>query len=374
MLDKMKNMNIIKRIRKSLIYSRMRQYFPMDEDTIIDDRDQIDVVDVFTIDWPSHIKKPKIGVVRDSGYYPKWTKYSRFLDHNSFDYKYYNIHANNWVEEAKVFDIILGFFRCEFWHLQEMQEKYHFLETFMGKTTYPSANHAILYENKRLEAHFAKYYGLSFANTYVTHDKSDALRLVDCMKYPFISKIVPGSGSLGVEMIHNPTQAKKVVEQAFSRNGRRTFYNSFRQKDYVYFQDYVPNDGYDVRAMVVGKKWGLGGYRKVLEGDFRASGMNTAVYRDLPEEPLRIGRQVNKIIKSPFLCVDMVHDLEGKYHIIEFSPTFQMPTVDYMVVDGVPGLYVFDDEDSFHFEAKRYWLHDLILAEFLLNHYLPRLL
>ena len=72
------------------------------------------------------------------------------------------------------------------------------------------------------------------------------------------------------------------------------------------------------------------------------------------------------------LAVDMVHGLDGQYHIIEFSPTFQMQLFDHVLVKDVPGIYVFDEDGSFHFEPKRYLLHDLTLAEFLLNHYLPK--
>ena len=372
MLKKIKDANFILRLRKTLLYSRIRQYFPMPADEIVDDRESLNIVDALTINWPTQVKKPKIGVVQDQGPYPKWTKYCRFLEHNSFEYEFYNIHAHDWIEKSNGFDIILGFPRSEFWHLQEIQEKYYFLETFLGKTTYPTAGHATLYENKKLEAYIAELHGLQFANTYVSYDKEDALHLVETLKYPFVSKIVPASGSLGVEMVHSPTRARKIVEQAFSRNGRRTFYNSFRQKNYVYFQDYVPNDGYDIRAVVVGKKWGFGYYRKVLENDFRASGMDLVEKRGLPEESLQIARQVNEIIKSPMLAVDMVHGLDGQYHIIEFSPTFLMRKPDQMLIKGAPGYYAFDDDGSFHFEAKSYWPHDLFLAEFLLNHYLPK--
>jgi len=368
----MKDIKAIKMLRKTLLFSRIRQYFPMAGAEIIDDRDSLDVVDVLTIDWPTHVKKPKIGIVQDWGVYPKWTKHCRFLDHNSFDYEIYNVYAHDWIEKAKEFDIILGFLGSQFWYLQEMRDKYYFLEKFLGKTTYPSAEHAILYENKEIEAYIAKLHNLQFAKTFVSHDREDALSIIETLRYPFISKIVPASGSMGVEMVQSPEQARKIVEQAFSRNGRQTFYNSFRQKNYVYFQEYVPNNGYDIRAIIVGDKWGFGYYRKVLDGDFRASGMHTEEYRQLPEEPLRICRKVNEIIKSPMLAVDMVYGQDSSYHIIEFSPTVQIDLPDTLKVNGVPGLYIFDDAGSIHFEAKRYWLHDLILAEFLLNHFLPK--
>ena len=252
-----------------------------------------------------------------------------------------------------------------------MREKYHFLETYLGKTTYPSSGHAHLYEDKCLESYIAKAKGIPFVTTYVSHDKADALILVENLTYPVVSKIVPGSGSVGVELVRTREESRRIVEQAFSRNGRKTHLNCFRQKNYVYFQEYVPNDGYDIRAIVIGNMV-FGYYRKVLKGDFRASGMNLEEKRALPEEVIKIARRVNKLIKSPFLAVDMLHGLDAEYYIIEFSPISQLvDTPDELHVDGVPGVYVFDDDESFHFEKGRYWVSELALREFLLSDYLP---
>jgi glutathione synthase/RimK-type ligase-like ATP-grasp enzyme len=373
MFNKIKGAKLAKRIRKTLFYSRVRQYLPMAEPKYVDDRNEINDAEIVRIDWPTNIEKPKFGIVQDD-IYPRWTKYCRFLENNSFDYDLYNIHAHDWIESAGKYDIIVGFSPCAFWLLQEMREKYHFLETHLGKTTYPSSGHANLYEDKCLESYIAKAYGVPFVTTYVSHDKADALDLVEDLTYPVVSKIVPASGSLGVELVRTREQGRRIVEQAFSRNGRKTHLNCFRQKNYVYFQDYVPNDGYDIRAITVGK-WAFGYYRKVLAGDFRASGMNQLESRELPKEALKIARDVNKIIKSPVLAVDMLHGLDGKYRIIEFSPIVEVIDIpEQLSLNGVPGAYVFDGDESFCFETKRYWVHELALREFLLNDYLPKML
>ena len=71
------------------------------------------------------------------------------------------------------------------------------------------------------------------------------------MEFPVISKIVPSSGSLGVELIRTPAEAKKLIRQAFSQNGRKIHIVYARQKNYIYFQKFIPNDGYDIRVIVV---------------------------------------------------------------------------------------------------------------------------
>ena len=337
-----------------------------------DDRDKINDAEVVKIDWPDRVKRPIFGIVRDYEGFPRWTKYCRFLDNNSFDYDLYNLHAHDWIEKAGKYDIIIGFISSELPHLQEMREKYYFLEKFLGKTTYPSADHAVLYENKNLEAYLSQVQGFPFVNTYVSHEENDAIRLIEHLTYPVVSKIVPGSGSMGVELVGTLKHGRRIVEQAFSRIGRESHLVYFRQKDYVHFQDYVSNDGYDIRAIVVGN-WVFGYYRKVLEGDFRASGMNLVEKRELPEEAMKIALKVNETVKSPMLVVDMVHGLDGQYYIIEFSPVCQMEFPEQLHVKGVPGVYVFDGE-AFHFEKGRYWVHELALREFLLTSYLPKML
>lgn len=373
MLESIKEVKTLKRLRKSALYARVRQYLPMSEPDYVDDRDRIEDAEIVTIDWPVHVEKPKIGIVRDHGPYPRWTKYCQFLDRNSFPYDLYNIHTHDWIENAAKYDIVIGHPSSELFHLEEMRRKYFFLETYLGKTCYPSTNHAVLFEDKSLQAYISKVFGIPFANTYVSHDKNDAMHLAENLPYPVVCKIVPSSGSAGTELVRTRKRGRAIVEQAFSRIGRKSHLVYFRQKNYIYFQEYVPNDGYDIRAIVIGN-WVFGYYRKVLADDFRASGMGLVERRALPEEAMEIARKANEIIKSPMLAVDMLHGLDGRYHVIEFSPICRMETSVQLAVNGVPGVYVFDEDGSFHFEEGRYWAQELILREFLLNDHLPKVL
>jgi glutathione synthase/RimK-type ligase-like ATP-grasp enzyme len=354
-----------------MIYARMRQYFPMREYSYLDDRDKINDAEVVKIEWPKNVVKPRVGIVRDIGIYPRWTKYSRFLDNNSFEYELFDIHSNDWIEKSNRFGIIIGIVSSDQYHLEELQKKYYFLENYLGKICFPNTSHAFLYENKSFEAYFSRLFNLPYANTYISHSKEDAIALINSLKYPFVSKVDPSSGSVGVELVRTPHQARKIIEQAFSRNGRKVHVNYFRQKNYIYFQEFIPNDGYDIRVHLV-DKWAFGYYRKVLGGDFRASGMDLKEKREIPEEAIRIAWNANKYIKSPLLVVDMVHGLDGKYTIVEFSPVCRITTPEELQVQGIPGVYIIEDDGSIHFEKGRYWIHELALREFLLNDYLPK--
>jgi glutathione synthase/RimK-type ligase-like ATP-grasp enzyme len=370
--DNLKKIMVLKRLQKTMNYSRIRQFLPMSDVEYVDDRDKIDDAEIVRIEWPKNIEKPHVGVVRDFGIYPRWTKYCRFLENNSFPYVFYDIHAHDWIENAKNIDAVVGLVSNEFYRLEELQKKYHFLETYLGKKCFPSTAHAVLYEDKSFEAYLAEIFELPFAKTLISHQKEDALAMIDNLRYPLVSKISPAAGSIGVELLRTPRKARRVIRQAFSRNGRKVHVPYFRQKNYVYFQEFIPNDGYDIRVILVGN-WVFGYYRKVLSGDFRASGMHPEEKRALPEEAIRIALKANKFVQSPLLVVDMVHGLDGSYTITEFSPVCQLDSPEELRVDGIPGAYIIHENGQIRFKKGRYWVAELSIKEFLLHYYLPSL-
>jgi glutathione synthase/RimK-type ligase-like ATP-grasp enzyme len=269
----------------------------MSVSNIIDDSDQLDEAEIIHIQWPDQLRKPIFGIIQDEDEYPKWTRYYRFLANNAFEHALYQIHNHDWIEKSKQFDIIVGIPSNQYYHLQEIRNKYEILETYLGKTCYPSSLHLRLYEDKFSEAYISKIANIPFARTHIYHNKEDALNQVDKLKYPLVSKIIPSSGSLGVELVHNFNQAKQIIRQAFSITGRKSHMLYYQQKDYVYFQEFIPNDGYDIRVIVVGN-WVFGSYRKAPPGDFRASGMKLEVRRELPEEAMKIARRVYEVVNS----------------------------------------------------------------------------
>lgn len=353
-----------------MAFSRIRQYFPMSEVRYTDDRSGIDDAEVVKIAWPDNLEKPRVGIVRDWGKYPNWTKYFRFLEKNGFPFAFYDISSHDWIEKSQKIDVIVGVISNEFNHLEEIRKKYYFLEKYLGKKCFPNTANIFLYEDKILEAYISKVFGIPLAKTYISHDKDDALALIKNLEYPVISKISPSSGSVGTELLRTPRQAKKVLEQAFARNGRKVYVPFFRQKYYVLLQEFIPNTGYDIRVILVGNR-AFGYYRQVLDGDFRASGMNLVKWGELPEGAIRTAWEVNKIIQSPLLAVDMLQGLDGTYHVIEFSPLCQLDSSAELRVNGIPGVYLIED-DAIRFEKGRYWVAELALREFFLRDYLPK--
>jgi hypothetical protein len=231
----------------------------------------------------------------------------------------------------------------------------------------------MLYEYKSLEAYLAEITVIPLAKTYISNDQQDALAMIETFSYPVVSKFETGSGSVGVTLVRNKKQSEKSFRQAFSTRGRMTHRLYQREKDYCYFQEFIPNDGYDIRCILVDNK--VFGYsRKTLAGDFRASGMNQVVWGALPEKAILTAWRANKLLKSPILVMDMVHGLDDTYTVIEYSINCQIDTPEQLIVDGVPGMYIIGEDESVRFQPGRVWIHDLALREFFLKNYLPRCL
>lgn len=369
LLLRIKQQGWIQRLRKTRWYCRWRARLTAPP-RIHEDWAETENAERVLIDWPAGVRKPAVGVVQDYEACPRWTKYCRFLKNNGFAYGLLNLHAHDWLEQARRYDVVTGICSCDAWHLHELREKYPFLENYLGIKTYPSPAEAFLYEDKKLESYLVQASGLPHPRTLVSYDRANALQIIEQMTYPCVSKVVPGSGSIGVEWVRNKSHARRIIASAFSAVGRKTDSNYARQKNYVFFQEYVPNDGYDVRVIVVGHHL-FGYYRKVPSGDFRASGMGYVEKRDLPHDAMALALRLNDVVKSPMLVVDMVRALTGQYLIIEFSPVCQMDTPEQLHIRQVAGAYEWNPATGFRFRPGRVWVHELALREFLLRKYLP---
>jgi len=364
-----------RRLSKSPFYGRMRQRIPVNlGDSYVDDSDIVRALaPPVLIDWPSGIRKPRVGIVRDYGDSPWWTKYVRFLQTNTIEFELYNVHTSNWLEKSKEFQLILGIPSSTAYHLEEVRRKYYVLEKHQKIPCYPSFEETLLYEDKILELYLSQVYGFPFAETFATNDLAEALNAVQELPFPVVSKMVPCAGSLGVELIRSARKCRRIIKAAFSNFGRKTHVHYFREKNRVYLQRFLPNDGYDLRIIIVGKSV-FGYFRKVPRGDFRASGMNLVEWRSLPLDAMRLATSINRRLQFPMLVVDMVGSSDGGYKIIEISPRCQVDPNDEVQVNGQSGRYVVENNGSYRFDPGKVWIPELVLKEVLENLFLKRVL
>ena len=330
---------------------------------IMNDQNELDDAEQVLINWPNDRTKPQVGLVQDRKIPPYWTKYERFLRNNDFAFEYIDIHRSDWLAVSKQFDVIIWASEGAAPEIEEHKRKIYILEKFCGKVCFPSFETLMWSEDKIYQYEWLQLFGFPVIETFISHSAPEALAKIREFDYPIVTKVPVGAGSLGVELVKNVKDAENIVKQVFSPVGRPVYWPYFRQKDYVYFQKFMPNAGYDLRVIAVGNKV-LGYYRDVPQGEFRASGMGIVRKGTLPDEAVRLAMEMIKKLDLVIAAVDMLRDSTGKFHVIEMSPLIQVDTPGQLHVDGVPGAYVFNSSGAYAFEPGKFWIQELALKEF----------
>lgn len=304
-------------------------------------------------------------IVQDEGTDGYWWRFKRLCVANNLDYRVVDLHESSWESRIKGSDFLVWRPRGSPWALEEAKTKIFFMEELLGVTVFPSYRQLQFYENKILQYQFLVHHKFPAVETFVTNDYHDALSWIRNVEYPIISKVVPGSGSAGIEMIRSRWQAEMLVRRVFSV-GRRTYWPSLRQKGYVYLQRFLYNLGFDLRVIVVDCDHVFGYFRTVASGDFRASGMGKIVHTELPADIVGLACEVAKALRFPVVAVDFIVAAEDhKPYIVEFSNFIAVDTSAQLIVDGVPGKYSYNAEScTLTFEPGRFWLPELALKRF----------
>src|SRR5690554_1281510 len=101
----------------------------------------------------------------------------------------------------------------------------------------------------------SKRYAGWMPETYYITNKEEAKKKIGALGYPFVSKASTGSASRNVRLIKSEEQARQEIDAAFGSGlsaphglGERN------QRKYLLWQRFVPDNGYDYRACIVGDK------------------------------------------------------------------------------------------------------------------------
>jgi glutathione synthase/RimK-type ligase-like ATP-grasp enzyme len=328
------------------------------------------------IHWPENIPKPRVGLVREQGNrlndHMYWTKYERFLKSNQIPYIFVDIHHSTFQAQAEPCDVIIWRTLNDPAYQWEAETKIRILEKEMGKFCLPTEEELWFYEDKIRQYYLLRHHNLPIVSTFITYSQEEAMDYICRCVYPLVSKVSNGAGSMGVRLIKDYHQAKKICQNVFDF-GQTTYCPYLKQKNYVYFQEFIKDAAYDLRVIVTGNSF-LGYYRNTPKDDFRASGHGTELVekKAIPREALMLAKQVKEALPpTRILAVDMLRNpQDGQYYIIETSIFIAVYTPVQLMVNNVPGRYILEDGD-FRFEAGKFWLQELALVE-LFNEWIRR--
>lgn len=301
----------------------------------------------------------------NSGFHPKWVSYCK---ENSIPFKQVDCYANNLIEQLLDCNALL-------WHHSHSNPKdiliarqILFALEHTGFKVFPNFKTAWHFDDKVGQKYLLEQLEIPSVPSYTFFDKKAALQWVKSTSFPKVFKLRGGAGAANVKLIKNKKQARKIINKAFGRGfkqyeawsnlkerwykyrkGKSTLFNllkgvvrivvepSFskiigREKGYIYFQDFIPNNDSDIRVIIIDKK-AFAIKRMVRTGDFRASGSGELYYEKnlIDERCIQVSFEANKKINSQCIAFDFVFDLNKQPLIVEISYGFSVEGYDECV-------------------------------------------
>lgn len=261
-----------------------------------------------------------------------------------------------------------------------------------GVKVFPDFRTGWHFDDKVAQKYLLEAIGAPLVPSYVFYDKEEALTWAKNTDYPKVFKLKGGAGSANVKLVRNRGQAKKLIRKAFGRGfpqfdrwgnlrerirryrdgqdslmgvakglGRiviPTQYSKLqnREKGYVYFQDFIPKNDYDIRIIIIGDR-AFGVKRMVRKNDFRASGSDIKKFEkeEIDIKYVKLAFDLNKKLKSQSIALDFILK-ENNPVLVEISYGFSVE-----FYDPCPGYW--DHDLQWHegkFTPQEWMVEDLI--------------
>ena len=322
----------------------------------------------------------------------RWIEYCK---EKKINYKLVNCYETDIVEQLSDCDGLM-------WHWGHIDNKAvlfarqltYSLE-FSGIKVFPDSKTAWHYDDKVGQKYLLEAIGAPLVSSYVFYDKKQARMWAKKTSYPKVFKLRVGAGSANVRLVKNRYTAYRLINRAFGKGfpvlNRATFlkdrvhqfqkeknlknfsellkgcyrfmipkhYERMRvkEKGYVYFQDFIPGNDFDIRLFVIGNR-AFGLKRLVRKNDFRASGSGSFLFEreEIPPECVKMAFTWAKKIKAQSIAFDFIYNRHNMM-IIEISYSFPWCET----YDKYPGYW---DENLNWYEGKvipeRFMIEDFV--------------
>jgi glutathione synthase/RimK-type ligase-like ATP-grasp enzyme len=329
---------------------------------------------------------------KENDFSSKWIEY---CEKNNIDYKVVSCYDNDIINQLDDCDALM-------WHFYQSNPKdvlfakqlIFSLQT-AGKKVFPDFHTSWHFDDKVGQKYLLEAIKAPLVPSYVFYDKQKALEWIEGTTFPKVFKLRKGAGSAHVQLVNTKGEAKRLARKAFSkgfsqynrvanlkdrwykyRNGMTSSWNIlkgllrfFKQTDfakvagnengYIYFQDYIPDNDFDIRVIVInGKAFAI--KRLVREGDFRASGSGHILFEkdNFNENIISLSFDLADQINSQCLAIDYLL-VNNTPMIVELSYGFTKEA--YYKCEGF-----WDKELNWHegdFDAQGWMVETLLSKE-----------
>jgi len=293
---------------------------------------------------------------KGNNYSERWKSY---CEEKNIPYKIVSCYENNIIDQ-------LEDCKALFWHVNNLDFRDQLLAKnlilALGNTpikVYPDQHTVWHFDDKVAQKYLFESIGAPLVPSYVFYDKQKALRFIDITSYPKVFKLSKGGAAVNVVLVKSKRQGRQLVKKAFGKGfpvldmksvlrdryrkfrlGKESFLGllkgvarlylgtpftqmSSNEKGYIYFQEFIPDNKFDVRVITVGNR-AFAHKRMVRKNDFRASGSGQAFFdkESIDIEAIRIAFESSQKLKLQSAAYDFVYNKDGQLKIVEVSYAF----------------------------------------------------
>lgn len=291
---------------------------------------------------------------REGSFSNRWIEYC--LEHG-IRHRVVSCYANDIIRQ-------LASARALLWHWHHMIKSdvlaaSHIIKVAerMGLRVFPSTDTCWHFDDKVAQKYLLESVGAPLAPAYVFFDAQVALDWIAGTSFPKVFKLRRGAGSLNVRLVRTAAEARRLVHRAFGRGFRpvpgylqdaSTKFRKARlakdiggrlrrlpsvlrdisrrnrelslERDYAYFQDFIPGNTFDTRVTVIGNR-AIAYTRGVRTNDFRASGSGKNDYDPKRIDPrcITVGFEVTRKANAQSMAFDFIKTPEGDVRLVEVS-------------------------------------------------------
>ncbi|MBN2167173.1 MAG: hypothetical protein JW717_12910 [Marinilabiliaceae bacterium] len=334
----------------------------------------------------------KIGIHHTKGTFSeRWIAY---CEQNAIDYKIVNCYDSDIVHQLADCDALMWHFNHKDSKDSKFAKQLLFALYSANKKVFPDYKTIWHFDDKVGQKYLLEALDVPLVPSYVFYSKNEALSWLDKVSFPKVFKLRNGAGSDNVKLVKNKSTGKSLVKKSFGKGfkqydawsnlkeryrkyrlGKTTLWNVMKgvlrifhtteyarvtgnEVGYVYFQDFIPENTFDIRVIVIGNK-AFAIKRLVRDNDFRASGSGYILYEKehFDDEIISLSFRISDKIDAQCVAYDYVFS-DGKPLIVEISYGFAM--VGY---DPCPGYW--DKSLNWHegtFDPYGWMVDDLLLS------------
>jgi glutathione synthase/RimK-type ligase-like ATP-grasp enzyme len=280
-------------------------------------------------------------------------------EENNIKYKKVDCYSNDIIQQLEGCDALM-------WnHYQASEIDKIFAKQLLfslevsGKKVFPDFCTGWHYDDKVGQKYLFEAIGAPLVPSYVFYSKESATEWINQAAFPKVFKLRNGAGSWNVKLVKNKTEAFNLVNIAFGngfshqhnpidllkenwrlyklgKRRKRQVWGAFkklffvpkqerklsRESNYVYFQEFIPRNDFDIRIIVIRNK-AFAIKRMVRENDFRASGSGVIFYgkENFDDRTVKLAFDTSKKMKSKCAAFDFIYD-KGNPLIVEVSYDF----------------------------------------------------